>query len=200
MPSSNPHLWILLAGALLLGGCGGLPNRDEAGTGPKSAAVPVSDSARRAYTEALDTLRRGETKRAKGQFEALAEEYPDLAGPATNLGIVQLRENDPAAAEQSFRQALQRNPSSAQAQNQLGIALRMQGRFQEAEQAYLAALTLEPVYLLAHRNLGILYDLYLSRPDKALEQYRLCRKLAAAPDSEIEGWIADLERRAKGGK
>jgi len=200
MPSINPHLWIVLAAALLLGGCGGIPNRDETGAGPESAAGPVNASVQRAYGEALGALRRGETKQARRQFEALAAEHPDLAGPPANLGIIQLQENDPAAAEKSFRQALQRNPASAQAQNQLGIALRLQGRFREAEQAYLAALAIEPVYLLAHRNLGILYDLYLSKPDQALEQYRLCQKLAAAPDSEIEGWIADLERRAKGGK
>jgi Tfp pilus assembly protein PilF len=200
MPSIKPRLGIAFAAALLLGGCSGIPLPDLNKAPPSETGAAVSAPIQRAYAEALSSLRQGETKRAKRQFESLAAENPELAGPQTNLGIIQLRESDPAAAEQSFRKALKNNPASAKAHNQLGIALRMQGRFQEAEQSYQAALKIEPVYRLAHRNLGILYDLYLSKPDKALEQYRLCQKLATAPDPEIEGWIADLERRVKGGK
>jgi len=198
MPSIKAP-WLLLFSVLLLSGCSSLQNRTEQAS--SSAANQVVDAeAQKTYASALQSLRQGETAQAKQQFERLIAQYPSLAGPYTNLGILQLKENDPAAAEQSFRKALERNPGSVQAHNQLGVALRMQGRFQDAEQAYQSALKLEPVYLLAHRNLGILYDLYLSRPAEALEQYRLCQKLADTPDKEIEGWIADLELRIKRAK
>ncbi len=195
MPSIK-RIWLALCVSLLIGGCSTAPTTTTQGESGTKAQADAPDSAlQRSYDAALKSLRDGDLVRAKAQFQQLAEAYPDLAGPLTNLGIIELKQDDPAAAEQAFRSALARNPDSAPAHNQLGVALRMQGRFQEAEQAYQAALKLEPVYLLAHRNLGILYDLYLAKPKQALEQYRLCQKLAEAPDQEIEGWILDLERR-----
>ncbi len=200
MPSIR-SFGLALCAALLIGGCSSLPSTTTAKPGAAGTAEKPADSAlQRSFEEALLSLRQGDLDQAKQQFQNLADEHPELAGPLTNLGIIHLKQNDPAAAEKAFREALSRNPQSAPAHNQLGVALRLQGRFQEAEQAYQQALTLEPVYLLAHRNLGILYDLYLAEPAKALEQYRLCQKLAEAPNQEIEGWILDLERRVDGGK
>lgn len=198
MPSIKTP-WLIIAVALLLGGCGTLSQKSSQ-TAAANVDKTIDADAQKAYADAVESLRRGETAQAKQQFEKLASQYPNLAGPYTNLGIIQLKANDPAAAEQFFRQSLERNPKSAQAHNQLGVSLRMQGRFQDAEQAYLSALKLEPVYLAAHRNLGILYDLYLAKPAEALEQYKLCQKLADAPNQEIEGWIADLELRLKRAK
>jgi Flp pilus assembly protein TadD len=185
--------WLSLCAALLVSGCASLPSTSTKPGGDTDK--PVNSALQRSYEEALLSLRQGDLEPAMRQFQRLAEENPRLAGPMTNIGIIHLKQNDPVDAEQAFRDALARNPQSAPAHNQLGLALRLQGRFQEAEQAYQQALELEPVYQLAHRNLGILYDLYLSEPAKALEQYRLCQKLAEAPNQEIEGWILDLERR-----
>jgi Flp pilus assembly protein TadD len=190
--------WLSLCATLLISGCASLPSISAKPSG--KADKTVDSALQRSYEEALLTLRQGDLEPAMRQFQRLAEENPRLAGPMTNIGIIHLKQNDPAAAEQAFRDALARNPKSAPAHNQLGVALRLQGRFQEAEQAYQQALEFEPVYLLAHRNLGILYDLYLVEPAKALEQYRLYRKLAEAPNHEIEGWILDLERRVGKGK
>jgi len=193
---STKRVWLGLCAVLVIGGCSTAPTTSTQAERDRPAPQAAPDSAlQQSYDAALKSLREGDLTRAKVQFEQLAEANPDLSGPLTNLGIIELKQNDPGAAEQAFRNALARNPDSAPAHNQLGVALRMQGRFQEAEQAYQTALKLEPVYLLAHRNLGILYDLYLARPEKALEQYRLCQQLAEAPDQEIEGWILDLERR-----
>ena len=191
MPSIK-QLWPALAALLLLGGCSGMPTSSGK---PAASAKPADSALQRDFEEALFSLREGNLERSLVQFQRLNEENPTLSGPLTNIGIIQLKQDNPKAAEASFRQALERNPESAPAYNQLGVALRMQGRFQEAEAAYQKALELEPVYLMAHRNLGILYDLYLAEPAKALEQYRLCQKLAEAPNQELEGWILELERR-----
>ncbi len=202
MPSTK-NLASLLILSLLLGGCNMMPQRSGETTsdsGSTEGKAKVSSALEREYMAALQSMREGKNKKAKKQLQQLAAANPKLAGPQTNLGIIQLKENDPAAAEQSFRDAIKRNPKSAQAHNQLGVALRLQGRFQEAEAAYQTALDVEPVYLLAHRNLGILYDLYLAKPKAALEHYRACQKLAESEDREIEGWILDLERRLKSAK
>ncbi len=195
MPSTKAF-WLILGSVLLLNGCSSLPSRSTT-SGEKPSSV---DSAlQRDYDQALEALRQGELERAMRELKQLAEENPRLSGPMVNIGIIHLKQNQPAAAEKAFQEALSRNPQSAPANSQLGVALRLQGRFQEAEAAYLSALEADPTYLLAHRNLGILYDLYLSQPAKALEQYRLCQKLAGSDNQELEGWIMDLERRvAKG--
>ncbi|MEJ2692199.1 MAG: tetratricopeptide repeat protein [Candidatus Thiodiazotropha sp.] len=198
MSSTNPQRLAILCLTLLISGCGGLPSRDNTATAQSGKVV---DSAlRRSYDAALLSLRAGKLNQARQAFQQLADENPGLSGPMTNIGIILLKQDDPVAAEKALLNALARNPVSVPAHTQLGVALRKQGRFQEAEQAYQTALKLEPVYLLAHRNLGILYDLYLAKPEKALEQYRLCQKLAEAPDKEIEGWILDLERRVGAAK
>jgi Flp pilus assembly protein TadD len=199
MPLTKTYTFALCL-SLLLSGCSMMPQKsgetspDNAGG---TAKAKVSSALERKYAAARQSMRDGKTEQAKKQLQRLAQENPKLAGPLTNLGIIQLNENDLAGAEHSFRDAIKRNPKSAQAHNQLGVALRLQGRFQEAEAAYQAALEAEPVYSLAHRNLGILYDLYLAKPKEALAHYRVCQKLAGSEDKEIEGWIIDLERRVK---
>ena len=200
MPSTSQRRLAILCLALLISGCSGLPlpSKDSAVTAQRGKGV---DSAlQRSYDAALQLLRQGELETARREFQRLSDENPQISGPLTNIGIILLKLDDPVAAEKAILNALARNPESAPAYNQLGVALRLQGRFPEAEQAYQTAVKLEPVYLLAHRNLGILYDLYLTKPEKALEQSRLCQKLAEAPDKEIEGWILDLERRVGAAK
>lgn len=192
---STKAFWLGLCAALTISGCSSLQSPAPQSTSVGDTGKEVDSALQRSYATALQSLRQGHLEEAKAQFQQLAEENPQLSGPLTNIGIIQLKLNNPSAAEQALRDALTRNPDSAPAHNQLGVALRIQGHFQEAEEAYRTALKLDPVYLLAHRNLGILYDLYLAKPQHALEQYRLCQKLAEAPDREIEGWILDLERR-----
>ena len=66
----------------------------------------------------------------------------------------------------------------------------------EIPEVDLKAITLEPGYALAYYNLAILYDLYVQRPELALENYQ--QYLSLEPDdgtAEVERWIADLRRR-----
>ncbi len=200
MPSTKRLGPFLCCLTLLLGGCSSITPILTGERATSTSEKAVSGPLQRSYGEALESLRQGELDQAKRQFKALADENPELSGPLTNIGIILLKQEQPGAAEEALREAIKRNPKSAPAHNQLGVALRKQGRFTEAEQAYESALEIEPIYLLAHRNLGILYDLYLAKPKQALEQYRLCQKLAAEPDKEIKGWILDLERRVGGKK
>ncbi|MCU7811472.1 MAG: hypothetical protein KZQ77_09565, partial [Candidatus Thiodiazotropha sp. (ex Notomyrtea botanica)] len=122
MRSTKPARLILCL-TLLLGGCTAMQERpsSQASTGSEKK---VSTALEKDYAAALKSLREGDTKQAKRQFAQLAADNPRLAGPQTNLGIIQLKENDPAAAEQSFRNAIKSNPDSAPAHNQLGLSLR----------------------------------------------------------------------------
>ena len=185
--------------AILVAGCSGIATQPEqseaeAGTKPKKSST-ANTQLEREFQAAQQLLRKNKTDQAKAQLQALIEQNPRLASPHINLGNIQLGEDDPNAAERSFNAALKINPKSLPAHNQLGVALRMQGRFNEAEQAYRAAIELEPDYHLAHRNLGILYDLYLAKPELALQHYQRYQALVENKDREIEGWIIDLQRR-----
>ena len=50
-------------------------------------------------------------------------------------------------------------------------------------------------YARAHLNLGILFDLYLQDLEKALQQYRKYQKLTSDENTQVAGWIIDIERR-----
>jgi tetratricopeptide (TPR) repeat protein len=162
--------------------------------------VSSNSQLQKRFNAAIALMRQDEIAKAKLNLQALIEQNPGLAGPHINLGIIQLNEDEPAKAEASFSTALELKPDSLPAHNQLGVALRMQGKFQQAEETYRRALKLAPNYLLAHRNLGILYDLYMSKPELALQHYKRCQVLGDANDKEIGGWILDLERRIKSSK
>jgi tetratricopeptide (TPR) repeat protein len=73
--------------------------------------------------------------------------------------------------------------------------LRREGAFTEAEAAYRRAIATDPNYALTHYNLGVLLDLYLRRPEEALECYELYQSLLAEPNQTVGRWIVDLRRR-----
>ena len=105
-----------------------------------------------------------------------------------------MRESRNSEAEGAFKAALERNPNSAVAENELGIAERKLGKFTEAEAAYRRTIATDPNYAAAYLNLGVLYDLYLSEPQKALEQYEHYLTLAGE-NKQVAGWVIELRKR-----
>ncbi|MES9852664.1 MAG: tetratricopeptide repeat protein [Candidatus Thiodiazotropha sp. L084R] len=181
---------------LLITGCSGMTATQQSGSENRvSTGSAKNPKLSQALQSAHQLFEKKKVKQAKTELQELIKQNPNQAAPHINLGIIQLSENDPEAAEKSFKAALEIDKQNPPAHNQLGVALRMQGRFSEAEQAYQAALKHEPAYDLAHRNLGILYDLYLAKPELALEHYQRYQTLAGTKDKEIENWIIDLQRR-----
>ena len=171
------------------------PAAAQAATQQQSTGV--SASAERAYEHALAVMKAGQGSKAEALLLAFAREYPQLAGPYVNLGIIYYGSGRLEQAEQALRHALQLNPARADAYNQLGIVLRYRGRFEEARAAYEQALKVDANYGYAYLNLGILYDLYLFAPDKALIQYQRYQELHAGDDQQVDKWIIDLKRRAQ---
>jgi tetratricopeptide (TPR) repeat protein len=172
------------------------------GTGSRSGAdinaVFPADATSR-YARALGLMDAGKDARAIEEFERITEQYPDYAGPYVNIGIIHGRNARPDAAMLALQHAVETCSGCAATYNQLGIEHRRQGRFEDAEQAYLRAIDANGDYALAYFNLGVLYDLYLGRPDLALQYYEgyQSRRRPAAVDQKdvVDTWIIDLRRR-----
>jgi tetratricopeptide (TPR) repeat protein len=198
---SRPLRYVLLAGmlsSLMLSACAG-PSTPRPQAMPRTAATipvaPTGDADRR-FDEALSLLRAGRHSEAREAFHALADEYPELSGPLTNLGLIYARGRDHDQALDHVSRAVSANPRNAVAYHWLGILYREYAAYRQAEQAYLRALSLEPDYAVAHRNLGILYDAFLQQPDKAIEHYRQYLKIGGEEELIVQAWIMELEQRA----
>lgn len=162
-----------------------------------SAAANVNPSAQKSFNQALASIKKGDNTQATRLLNALSKDYPELSGPATNLGLIYFREGDLARSESAFQQALSRNPKNAVALQHMGIIYRHQGKFEAAEKSYLAAIASQPDYANAHLNLAILYDIYLIKLNDALRHYEKYQTLLTTEDDTVKKWIIGLKRRNK---
>jgi tetratricopeptide (TPR) repeat protein len=154
----------------------------------------VPERATQQFAQALQLMKSGRTTDAELEFKEMTAAYPDLSGPALNLGLLYLKDSRLGEAEAAFKAALAHSPGNAVAGNELGIVERKLGKFSDAEAAYQHTLDAQPDFAPAHMNLGVLYDLYLGQPQKALEQYE--RYVALAGESkQVAGWVAELRKR-----
>ncbi|MEO7385550.1 MAG: tetratricopeptide repeat protein [Gammaproteobacteria bacterium] len=185
-------------GAVTLVACGTLSGGSAAappGAAAVTADVPSTET-RATYDGIVARLRAGDPA-AQGKLETFSAAHPDLAGPLLNLGLVRARSGDDAGAQDLLRRATQVCNQCGTAWNQLGVLHRQHGRFADAEQAYLRAIALESGYAPAYYNLAVLYELYLPRPEQALENYERFLQLDGTADGsqDVEKWVADLRRR-----
>jgi len=162
------------------------------GAAPSNAPIP--ERAAQQYADALKLMRGGRTGDAELEFKQLAVAYPQFAGPDVNLGLIYLQGSRLSDAEAAFKAALDRNPGNAMAGNELGIVERKMGKFTEAEAAYQRSIASAPDYAPAYLNLGVLYDLYLSEPQKALDQFEHYLQLAGE-NKQVSGWVVELRKR-----
>ncbi|MEQ8270733.1 tetratricopeptide repeat protein [Algiphilus sp.] len=165
---------------------------------PDVQAIPPTEEARSRFAEAVAAMEKVRFDEARAIFATLAERYPHMSGPHTNLGILSAHiDNDAARALAHFRAAVAAKPENAVAHNWMGVLYRKQGDYAEAEQHYRAALQAAPDYAYAHRNLGVLYDRYLDRPSDATRHYEAYRRLAQDGDALMaEVWLRTLREDA----
>jgi Flp pilus assembly protein TadD len=195
-PSSTdrPVRWLAVAGALVaLGGC------SLAGRAPEPAAtagLPPAEVTTR-FDAAVARYAAGDEAAAEAGFRTLAAEHPEYAGPLLNLALIHARRGEEPEALAYLGAAADRCAQCGAVWNELGILRRREGRFADAERAYRRAIEAEPGFGLAYYNLAVLYDLYLQRPELALELYR--QYLDGTPDpalsANVARWVTDLERR-----
>lgn len=170
-----------------------LPSAPEA---IQSPAPAVDAAAKKSYAKALAAMKAGRVGQAQAMLSEMVRQYPQLAGPYANLGLLHLRAGRLQEAEQAFREAIARKPDEARYYNHLGIVYRRAGRFDEARAAYEQALVVDADYADAHLNLGILCDLYLADYSAAKKHYLRAKQLLPDPQ-QVSGWLFDLEKRAQ---
>jgi tetratricopeptide (TPR) repeat protein len=155
----------------------------------------VSSDAMQRFNFSKSAMAQSSWKVAEEGFLTLADDYPELSGPALNLALVYRHKEDNRQAEHWFKQSFARNKNNLQAYNQYAIFLREQGRFEQAEAAYQQALSISEADADTHLNLGILYDLYRGEKKSALQHFYRYQELQLSEDRVVAGWIADLERQ-----
>lgn len=187
--------------ALLAAGCGAQPKRSAPAAATKSE--PEAPAAKRGgadkgdpqarFDEALKLMKARQTKDAREAFLGLARDFPSFSGPFTDLAILQAKANQPTLAIDNFEKATRLNADNATAWNWLGTLYRERKDYQKAESAYQTALRLKPNLASSHLNLGLLNDLYLRRPQEALNHYREYQRLAGGDKLIVTAWIRELE-------
>ncbi len=178
---------VVVLAAGMVGGCGSTP--------PRHDSAPTQDPELASRLDAaVEAAISGQTAKAESMFSGLSEERPDLVAPQLNLAILYADTGRGPEAEAILGQLLAETPEDPAAWDQLGILRRRAGRFAEADEAYLRALAADPEYAPAYRNRGVLLDLYLGRPENALEHYRRYVDLRGG-DEEVERWVTELEIR-----
>jgi len=169
---------------------------EASATEPVPAAEPV-DFYQQFYTEAVASLKLGDTEQALELLLQVSTDAPDKPYVFTNLGLAYFKLKKMDLAEQAFQEAISRNNRDAVAYNHLGILLRHQGQFEEARKRYQRAIGIDSDYAYAHLNLGILFDIYLQDLKSALQQYQKYQALIGEEDKQVAGWITDIQRRLK---
>jgi len=165
---------------------------------PEPEPEPV-DFYQEFYMEAVSSLKSGKTEDARELLKQVSTDAPDKPYVFTNLGLAYFKLKQLDLAEQAFQEAVKRNDDDAVAHNHLGILYRQKGEFEEARKHYQRAINSDSKYAPAYLNLGILFDIYFQDLVKALQHYQKYQALISEENSQVTGWIADIERRLKSG-
>lgn len=160
----------------------------------------LTDQVQVSFYDAVAAMQQKNWDHAEVTLKLLAEKNPKLSGVYLNLGIVYRNKGDNEKAASEFNRAITANAKNVDAYNQLAVLKREAGDFVAAESLYKKALAIWPFYPEGHKNIAILYDLYLSKPEQALPHYQAYQQLLAAPDKQVDSWIAELQRRLNAGK
>lgn len=165
----------------------------------QSPAPKVSANIQSDFATAQQQMRQQRWSDARHTLQALVVQAPELSGPWLNLGIVWGQLNEPGQARAAFDRALAANPLNVDAYNHLAALERREGHFAEAQKFYQQALAVWPHSIASHKNLGILQDIYTGDWPQALLHYQAAQYLTeqtqGAPDTQLAGWIIDLQRR-----
>ena len=188
---------LLVGCASALAACGSLSSAVEAPSGASTASqAPPSPELQVRYDALVNRLQAGDAT-AMTEMATFSAAHPGLAGPLLNLGLARARAGDEVAARTLLERASTVCSHCGSVWNELGVLDRQQGRFAEAERAYRRAIELEPAYAAAYYNLAVLYELYIPRPDLALENYERYLQIGGADNQgrDVEKWVVDLRRR-----
>ena len=146
------------------------------------------------YTLAHAHLHRGQFAQAVSHFEQAADRMPDDPRIANDLGVAYLRRGDRAKALWQFRRATGLDPYFPNPRYNEGLVFLGAGAVDQARLAFEATLAIDAGWGLAHRQLGMIFQEFLSEPDKAVAHYD------AYLDAHADDYdVAERVRLIKGG-
>jgi len=207
MSTFNKKWLALLLATLLTAACQSGPERTSAPI-PEVESAPLLEPAatpepedfnQQVYAKAIASLKKGDTESALKLLQQLSSDAPGKPRVFTNLGLAYFKLQQLELAAEAFQEAVQRDGDDAVAHNHLGILQRRRGEFEAARQSYQRAIDIDSDYAPAYLNLGILFDIYFQNLAKALQHYHKYQALISDKDSQVAGWITDIERRLKSG-
>ena len=152
-----------------------------------------SEMALQLYQQAITHLNNNELDKAEEILIEFSNKHPDLAGPAANLGLIQLKRNNIEQAEVLLNKALESNPKLPQALNLLGVVQQKKGNIKQAEKLYLQAIQEKNNYAIAHYNLALLYDIFLGKISTAIIHYQRYLELIDDQDRQTSNWLKELQ-------
>ena len=187
---------LLALGASALTACSTFGRTSPEPASTVTGQAPPSPELEARYASVLSRFQAGDPAAAT-ELAAISRENPELAGPLLNLGLARIRAGDEAGARALLERAAAVCSHCGPVWNELGVLDRLQGQFANAEQAYRHAIELEPGYAPPYYNLAVLYELYIPRPDLALENYERYLQMGGTTGEgqDITKWVGDLRRR-----
>ena len=187
----------LIAAIVLLNACASSPHKAVVtAKSQPGKAHPWTPAQQKLYQSASSAGHSGDWQTASTALAKLTQAHPN-ASLWADYGLALQKQGRLNQAKKAYRKALSANSGQAMAANNLALLLRGQGQFDQARSLLETAVQANPNVASLHYNLGVLYDLYLLKPGKALEQYQAYQKLQDGPDKKVAGWIALLQREVK---
>lgn len=190
----------LAALVVLIAACGGAPvkpDHPDAKTPTTPVKAPDHGDPQARFDAALTQMKDGDTDAAQQAFTELTKDFPQYAGPWTNLGILYAKAKKRDAAIDAFTRAAQIDPNNVVAFNWLGILNREAGNYERAKLAYEKGLQAAPADTMTRLNYAILLDQYLKQPQAALVQYQQVQSESGKENLPVTAWVAELEDRLK---
>ncbi len=186
----------LITVLLMLGGCLSGNVKQQVAANVESQEIEIPAQAAIDFKLAIAHLNNGKLQLAQTTLKKMTQDYPQLAGPYANLGVLYSRQKNWQEAQTVLEVGHEKNSKNIKILNQLGFVYRQTGEFKLAEKSYLAAIKAAPSDTTAYINIGILYDIYMGQFVKASEYYQKYQGMMAKPDRKVAGWIVDINRRA----
>jgi len=194
---------LLIAITITIGisGCSSVPPKPKVIDAQEAVTEKtLSAELTQSFADALTLLRDEKFQQSEVMLLNITSEYPDFAGPWSNLAIAQLSLEKYDDSLMSINKSLAVDEKFCPSLSLKGIILRELGRFSEAKAAYLSAIECNPEDMISLYNLGVLSDLYLHDDASALFYYErylvaLNETEGASKDSTVESWVVGLKRR-----
>jgi tetratricopeptide (TPR) repeat protein len=156
--------------------------------------VEITPRAKADFDRAVGFMRAGNNTEAELEFKQVALQFPQLAAPYVNLGILYRKSGHLDQSEEALKTAVERNDGSAVAWTELGATQSQRGEFPSAAASYEHAIAADSNFAPAYRNLGVVSDLYLGDPERALTAFERYKELTGE-EKPVSTWIAELRQR-----